>query len=76
MKLFCTRLIGAILVSAADSSCQFSDLSDPRIRGLLSPEMNMYRVNRNGFNILNKSENATPDLFATYIQNYANQECN
>ena len=27
-------------------------------------------------NILNKSENATPELFATYIQNYANQECN
>ena len=26
--------------------------------------------------ILNKSENATPELFATYIQNYANQECN
>ena len=28
------------------------------------------------FYILNKSENATPELFATYIQNYANQECN
>ena len=27
-------------------------------------------------NILNKSENATPELFAIYIQNYANQECN
>ena len=27
-------------------------------------------------NILNKSENATPDLCAIYIQNYANQECN
>ena len=27
------------------------------------------------FNILNKSENATPELFAIYIQNYANQEC-
>ena len=26
--------------------------------------------------ILNKSENATPELFATYIQNYANQKCN
>ena len=26
--------------------------------------------------ILNKSENATPKLFAIYIQNYANQECN
>ena len=26
--------------------------------------------------ILNKSENATPDLFAIYIQKYANQECN
>ena len=26
--------------------------------------------------ILNKSENATPELFPTYIQNYANQECN
>ena len=26
--------------------------------------------------ILNKSENATPELFAIYIQNYANQECN
>ena len=26
-------------------------------------------------NILNKSENATPELFAIYIQNYANQEC-
>ena len=26
--------------------------------------------------ILNKNENATPELFATYIQNYANQECN
>ena len=25
--------------------------------------------------ILNKSENATPELFAIYIQNYANQEC-
>ena len=25
--------------------------------------------------ILNQSENATPDLFAIYIQNYANQEC-
>ena len=28
------------------------------------------------YNILNKSENATPELFAIYIQNYANQECN
>ena len=28
------------------------------------------------FNILNKSENATPELIAIYIQNYANQECN
>ena len=27
-------------------------------------------------NILNKSENPTPELFAIYIQNYANQECN
>ena len=27
------------------------------------------------FSILNKSENATPELFAIYIQNYANQEC-
>ena len=26
-------------------------------------------------NILNKSENATPELSAIYIQNYANQEC-
>ena len=26
--------------------------------------------------ILNKSENATPELFAIYIQNYASQECN
>ena len=26
--------------------------------------------------ILNKSENATPELFAIYIQNYANQEYN
>ena len=26
--------------------------------------------------ILNKSENATPELFAIYIQNYANQICN
>ena len=25
--------------------------------------------------ILNKSENATPELFAIYIQNYENQEC-
>ena len=25
--------------------------------------------------ILNKSENAAPELFAIYIQNYANQEC-
>ena len=25
--------------------------------------------------ILNKSENATPELFAIYIQNYANREC-
>ena len=25
--------------------------------------------------ILNKSENATPELFAIYIQNYAYQEC-
>ena len=24
--------------------------------------------------ILNKNENATPELFAIYIQNYANQE--
>ena len=28
------------------------------------------------YTILNKSENATPELFAIYIQNYANQECN
>ena len=27
-------------------------------------------------NILNKSENATPELFAIFIQNYASQECN
>ena len=26
--------------------------------------------------ILNKSENATPEMFAINIQNYANQECN
>ena len=26
--------------------------------------------------ILNKSKNATPELFATHIQNDANQECN
>ena len=26
--------------------------------------------------ILNKSENATPELFVIYLQNYANQECN
>ena len=31
---------------------------------------------RVGLNILNKSENATPKLFAIYIQNNANQECN
>ena len=28
------------------------------------------------WNILNKSENATPELFAIYIQNFANQKCN
>ena len=27
-------------------------------------------------NILNKSENATPELLAIYIHNYANQKCN
>ena len=27
------------------------------------------------YNILNKSEKATPELFDIYIQNYANQEC-
>ena len=26
-------------------------------------------------NLLNKSENTTPELFAIYIQSYANQEC-
>ena len=26
-------------------------------------------------NILNKSENATPEFFAIYLQNYASQEC-
>ena len=26
--------------------------------------------------ILNKIENATPELFAAYIQNHANKECN
>ena len=25
--------------------------------------------------ILNKSENATPELFAIYLQNYENKEC-
>ena len=25
--------------------------------------------------ILNKSENATPEMFAIYIQSYGNQEC-
>ena len=30
---------------------------------------------RNKITILNKSENATPELFAIYIKNYANQEC-
>ena len=29
-----------------------------------------------GYIILNKSEKATPELFAIYKQNYANQECN
>ena len=27
-------------------------------------------------NILNKSENATPELVAIYIQKFENQECN
>ena len=36
----------------------------------------LYRHASKEQNILNKSENTTPELFATYIQNYANQECN
>ena len=36
----------------------------------------MGRYENNLICILNKSENATPELFAIYMQNYANQECN
>ena len=44
---------------------------------ILSVEKHGYRDGA-GFSmhLLNKSENATPELFAIYIQNYANQECN
>ena len=35
---------------------------------------NVDLVNMNAY-ILNKSENATPELFDIYIQNYTNQEC-
>ena len=34
-----------------------------------------FRCQNQLLNILNKSENATPELFAIYIQNYANQDC-
>ena len=35
-----------------------------------------FEITPNGQNnILNKSENATPELFAIYIQKYANREC-
>ena len=54
------------------------------MRGL-SRILSLFRNKFNKFNniearmldsILNKSENATPELFAIYIQNYANQEYN
>ena len=34
------------------------------------------KCHRAGFNILNKSDTPTPELFAVNIQNHANQECN
>ena len=36
--------------------------------------MHLSTVSKPVFNILNKSEKATSELFAIYIQNYANQE--
>ena len=36
----------------------------------------IYQIIKNEIYILDKSENATPQLFAIHIQNYANQECN
>ena len=42
----------------------------------LKNNVRVNKCNDNFENILNKSENATPELFAIYIQNYANQECN
>ena len=33
------------------------------------------KIRKNAYNILNKSENATPELFAICIQNDANHEC-
>ena len=35
----------------------------------------LFEIYRIVIYILNKSENATPELFAIYIHNYANQEC-
>ena len=53
------------VVSSADNLCiQFGPRSGPT---------NFWK---GGSYILNKSVNATPELFAIYIQNYANQECN
>ena len=41
------------------------------------PSNLMHERTRRDFQyILNKSENVTPELFAIYIHNYANQECN
>ena len=40
------------------------------------PQWNALLHRLTPLNILNKGENSTPELFAIYIQNYANQECN
>ena len=37
------------------------------------PTKCLYNVEPYPINILNKSENATPELFAIYIDNYGNQ---
>ena len=43
----------------------------------MHPDLSLLFLLLSCFNIyiLNKSENATPELFAIYVQNYANQEC-
>ena len=70
IKLFICSTQSTLLSSVTVGECSSGDIAKSII--LSRKNMKMVLELLLVLSILNKNENATPELFATYIQNYAN----